>query len=181
MTQTPSMSFCPPAEASRAKGGTRDRARSGTVVSTRPCFAARFRPGRRSGGSWPRQESSIRTRANVPGSPVSDSNARLAAMEMWQLDGFEYTLFNTDKTTITVYQIVDDSTRYDVGTRPARELSQGCRCTWPIRTASPSQDGSNSRRRRARTNALPSIDLSIPRRPSTPDSRACAHADRRQS
>lgn len=41
---------------------------------------------------------------------------RSAAMEMWQLDAFEYTLFTSDKTKITVYQLVDDSTRYDLGT-----------------------------------------------------------------
>lgn len=41
---------------------------------------------------------------------------RAAAMEMWQLDAFEYVLFDVAGTMVTVYQLVDDSTRLDVGT-----------------------------------------------------------------
>lgn len=41
---------------------------------------------------------------------------RANAMEMWQLDAFEYTLTG-GKTKITVYQLLDDSTRFDVGTQ----------------------------------------------------------------
>ncbi|TGD08996.1 IS481 family transposase [Brevibacterium sp. S111] len=41
---------------------------------------------------------------------------RANAMEMWQLDAFEYKLAGS-KTMITVYQLLDDSTRFDVGTQ----------------------------------------------------------------
>lgn len=45
---------------------------------------------------------------------------RSAAMEMWQLDGLEYKLFDadsdTDRSKVTIYQLLDDSTRFDVGT-----------------------------------------------------------------
>lgn len=45
---------------------------------------------------------------------------RGAAMELWQLDAFEFRLFDHDLeaegTKITIYQLVDDSTRFDVGT-----------------------------------------------------------------
>ncbi|WP_454293388.1 integrase core domain-containing protein [Salana multivorans] len=41
---------------------------------------------------------------------------RAAAMELWQLDAFEYRLFDPDGTKITIYQVLDDSTRFDVGT-----------------------------------------------------------------
>ena len=41
---------------------------------------------------------------------------RAAAMEMWQLDAFTYTLCAEQRRQVTVYQLVDDSTRYDVGT-----------------------------------------------------------------
>ena len=47
--------------------------------------------------------------------------SRSAAMEMWQLDAFEYRLSTTKcagelGTKVTVYQLLDDSTRFDVGT-----------------------------------------------------------------
>ncbi|WP_255579442.1 integrase core domain-containing protein [Cryobacterium sp. PAMC25264] len=47
--------------------------------------------------------------------------SRAAAMEMWQLDAFEYRLAdardpNVLGTKVTVYQLLDDSTRFDVGT-----------------------------------------------------------------
>lgn len=41
--------------------------------------------------------------------------ARATAMALWQLDAFEYRL--TDNTTVTIYQLLDDATRFDVGTR----------------------------------------------------------------
>lgn len=41
---------------------------------------------------------------------------RANAMEMWQLDAFEYTLTGSN-TKSTVYQLLDDSTRFDVGTQ----------------------------------------------------------------
>ena len=37
------------------------------------------------------------------------------AMEMWQLDAFEYLLCGADRRKVTIYQVVDDSTRFDVG------------------------------------------------------------------
>lgn len=44
---------------------------------------------------------------------------RAAAMEMWQLDAFEFKLFDheveAERTKVTVYQLLDDSTRFDVG------------------------------------------------------------------
>lgn len=39
---------------------------------------------------------------------------RATAMSLWQLDAFEYDL--TDGQTVTIYQLLDDSTRFDVGT-----------------------------------------------------------------
>jgi transposase InsO family protein len=39
---------------------------------------------------------------------------RAAAMALWQLDAFEYQL--ATGTVVTVYQLLDDATRYDVGT-----------------------------------------------------------------
>ncbi|MGO3277987.1 MAG: integrase core domain-containing protein [Brevibacterium aurantiacum] len=45
---------------------------------------------------------------------------RAAAMELWQLDAFEFRLFDHDdtalRTKVTIYQLIDDSTRMDVGT-----------------------------------------------------------------
>ncbi|MFJ5870164.1 integrase core domain-containing protein [Dietzia maris] len=38
---------------------------------------------------------------------------RATAMSLWQLDAFEYRL--ADGQTVTVYQVLDDATRYDVG------------------------------------------------------------------
>lgn len=40
---------------------------------------------------------------------------RAYAMEMWQLDAFEYLLCGADRRKVTIYQVVDDSTRFDVG------------------------------------------------------------------
>nr|WP_193081431.1 integrase core domain-containing protein [Brevibacterium aurantiacum] len=40
--------------------------------------------------------------------------ARSTAMALWQLDAFEYTL--STGTIITIYQLLDDATRFDVGT-----------------------------------------------------------------
>lgn len=54
---------------------------------------------------------------------------------MWQLDAFEYTLFNTDKTKITVYQIVDGSTRYDVGTSACVGPENGTDAVTTVRAA----------------------------------------------
>lgn len=43
--------------------------------------------------------------------------ARSFPMEMWQIDGMEYRLFDTDGTKALIYQILDDGTRFDVGTQ----------------------------------------------------------------
>ncbi|MGC2865536.1 DDE-type integrase/transposase/recombinase [Corynebacterium glutamicum] len=50
-------------------------------------------------------------------------------MEMWQIDGFIYTLHDSDLTRVTIYQILDDATRFDVGTCvfPANENSVDAR------------------------------------------------------
>lgn len=40
--------------------------------------------------------------------------ARSSAMAMWQLDTFGYRL--TNGKVVTIYQVIDDATRYDVGT-----------------------------------------------------------------
>lgn len=42
--------------------------------------------------------------------------ARGTANELWQLDAMEYHLFNTHATTVTIYQLLDDATRFDLGT-----------------------------------------------------------------
>jgi len=42
---------------------------------------------------------------------------RSRAMELWQLDAFEYHLHDADRTLVCVYQLLDDATRFDVGTR----------------------------------------------------------------
>lgn len=45
---------------------------------------------------------------------------RAAAMELWQLDAFEFALFDhgeaDQRSKVTIYQVLDDSTRLDVGT-----------------------------------------------------------------
>lgn len=43
--------------------------------------------------------------------------SRSFPMEMWQIDGLEYRLFDQDATKATIYQLLDDGTRFDVGTR----------------------------------------------------------------
>ena len=54
---------------------------------------------------------------------------RAAAMELWQLDALEYPLFDEtggrrpDK--VTIYQLLDDSTRYDVGTQAFADPENG--------------------------------------------------------
>lgn len=47
---------------------------------------------------------------------------RSAAMELWQLDAFVYQIPDS-QTRVTIYQLIDDATRYDVGTMamPAAE------------------------------------------------------------
>lgn len=51
--------------------------------------------------------------------------ARSFPMEMWQLDGMEYRLFDPDGTKALVYQLLDDGTRFDVGTQCFARLENG--------------------------------------------------------
>ena len=46
-------------------------------------------------------------------------------MEMWQLDGMEYRLFDADGTKALIYQLLDDGTRFDVGTQAFARLENG--------------------------------------------------------
>lgn len=43
--------------------------------------------------------------------------ARGAANELWQIDAMIYRLFDLHHTQITIYQVIDDATRLDVGTQ----------------------------------------------------------------
>lgn len=51
--------------------------------------------------------------------------ARSHPMEMWQLDGLEYRLFDEDATKVMIYQLIDDGTRFDVGTRCFEQMENG--------------------------------------------------------
>lgn len=51
--------------------------------------------------------------------------ARSHPMEMWQLDGLEYRLFDEDATKVLIYQLIDDGTRFDVGTRCFERMENG--------------------------------------------------------
>ncbi|TFD45805.1 IS481 family transposase [Cryobacterium frigoriphilum] len=51
--------------------------------------------------------------------------ARSYPMEMWQLDGMEYRLFDADGTKALIYQLIDDGTRFDVGTQCFDRLENG--------------------------------------------------------
>jgi len=51
--------------------------------------------------------------------------ARSHPMEMWQLDGLEYRLFDPDGTKALIYQLLDDGTRFDVGTQAFARLENG--------------------------------------------------------
>ena len=44
---------------------------------------------------------------------------------MWQLDGMEYRLFDADGTKALIYQLLDDGTRFDVGTQCFARLENG--------------------------------------------------------
>lgn len=37
-------------------------------------------------------------------------------MALWQIDAFEYKLFDEHTSKVTIYQILDDATRKDMGT-----------------------------------------------------------------
>lgn len=38
------------------------------------------------------------------------------AMALWQDDAFEYKLFDQSRSTVTIYQVLDDATRKEMGT-----------------------------------------------------------------
>jgi len=46
-------------------------------------------------------------------------------MELWQLDGLEYRLFDPDGTKALISQLIDDGTRFDVGTQAFARLENG--------------------------------------------------------
>jgi hypothetical protein len=46
-------------------------------------------------------------------------------MEMWQLEGLEYRLFDPDGTKALICQFLDDGTRFDVGTQAFARLENG--------------------------------------------------------
>ncbi|WBT09015.1 DDE-type integrase/transposase/recombinase [Corynebacterium sp. SCR221107] len=43
--------------------------------------------------------------------------ARAKVNELWQIDGFVYRLFDTAHTQITIYQLIDDASRFDLGSQ----------------------------------------------------------------
>ena len=45
--------------------------------------------------------------------------------ELWQIDGLVYRLFDKDHTQITVYQVIDDASRFDVGTQAFAAVENG--------------------------------------------------------
>jgi len=51
--------------------------------------------------------------------------ARSYPMELWQLDGLDYRLFDPDGTKALIYQLLDDGTRFDVGTQAFARLENG--------------------------------------------------------
>jgi transposase InsO family protein len=51
--------------------------------------------------------------------------ARSHPMGMWQLDGLEYRLFDPDGTKVLIYQLLDDGTRFDVGSQAFARLENG--------------------------------------------------------
>lgn len=61
--------------------------------------------------------------------------ARSHAMEMWQLDGLEYRLFDEDATKVMIYQLIDDGTRFDVGTRCLERMENGADAIATIKAA----------------------------------------------
>jgi hypothetical protein len=64
---------------------------------------------------------------------------RAAAMELWQLDALEYTLFDDtaggQPVKVTIYQLLDDSTRYDVGTQAFADPENGDDAVSAVSTA----------------------------------------------
>lgn len=64
---------------------------------------------------------------------------RAAAMELWQLDALEYAFFNDtaggQPVKVTIYQLLDDSTRYDVGTQAFADPENGDDAVSAVSTA----------------------------------------------
>lgn len=52
-----------------------------------------------------------------------------AAVQLWQFDALEYKLFDDtasgEPVKVTIYQLLDDSTRYDVGTQAFADPENG--------------------------------------------------------
>lgn len=71
--------------------------------------------------------------ANVRKPPRSSYRrfARQVAGELWQVDALVYRLSGTCHTKVTIYQVLDDTTRLDVGTTafPEPENGAGARTT----------------------------------------------------
>lgn len=47
------------------------------------------------------------------------------AMALWQIDAFEYKLFDQSKTKVTIYQVLDDATLKDMGTTTCADPENG--------------------------------------------------------
>ncbi|MFR9715021.1 DDE-type integrase/transposase/recombinase, partial [Corynebacterium striatum] len=43
--------------------------------------------------------------------------ARGEVNELWQIDAFVYRLFDAPHTQVTIYQVIDDASRFDVGSQ----------------------------------------------------------------
>lgn len=60
---------------------------------------------------------------------------RSCAMELWQLDAFEFRLYNKGATKICIYQILDDATRFDAGTQCYAEPENSLDAVTVVRAA----------------------------------------------
>lgn len=60
---------------------------------------------------------------------------RSHAMALWQLDAFEFRLYDPAATKITIYQILDDATRFDVGTQCRAEPENSLDAVTVVRAA----------------------------------------------
>lgn len=61
--------------------------------------------------------------------------ARSHAMELWQLDGLEYRLFDPDGSKVMIYQLLDDGTRFDVGTQAFTQMENAHDTMTVLKTA----------------------------------------------
>ena len=86
-------------------------------------------PGRSTIACWLREAGVVE--ANARKRPRSSYRwfTRDKVNELWQIDGLVYRLFDHDHTQITVYQVIDDASRFDVGTQafPAAENGNDAR------------------------------------------------------